>query len=203
MDQAPPTSNESGAPVTPSATERLSAAADDVKRDAQSMYAAAATAAEQVADRLDAAAGDAREHVSQTGENVIDELRGIGSRLAAALQAAASTPEAAGLKSDLREGAQRLVNELQSAIKASPIGKIGGRTDGGDGAAPAGDSAAAVADLPSTPSAHRVASTVRAELASALRGLNRALDRLAGQLEPGAPAAVDAAAESTSTDAPT
>lgn len=201
MDQQPPISTDPAAPEAPSPAQRVAGAADDIKHEAQALYAKAATAAEQAIDRLDDATSDVREQATQAGENVIDELRGIGSRLAAALQAAAATPEAESLKGDIREGAQRLVNELQAAIKASPIGRMGGRPDAADDAA--APSAATAADPAVTPPVQRVAATVRTELASALRSLNRALDRLAGQLAP-SEAVVDAAPapEPSSTDAP-
>lgn len=201
MDQQPPISTDPAAPEAPSPAQRIAGAADDIKHEAQALYAKAATAAEQAIDRLDDAASDVREQATQAGENVIDELRGIGSRLAAALQAAAATPEAESLKGDIREGAQRLVNELQAAIKASPIGRMGGRPDAADDAA--APSPATAADPAVTPPVQRVAATVRTELASALRSLNRALDRLAGQLAP-SEAVVDAAPapDPSSTDAP-
>lgn len=204
MDQQPPISTDPAAPEAPSPAQRFAGAADDIKHEAQALYAKAATAAEQAIDRLDDATSDVREQATQAGENVIDELRGIGSRLAAALQAAAATPEAESLKGDIREGAQRLVNELQAAIKASPIGRMGGRQDAADdAAAPSAATAATAADPAVTPPVQRVAATVRTELASALRSLNRALDRLAGQLAP-SEAVVDAAPapDPSSTDAP-
>lgn len=190
MSETPPTGGEAATTPPPTPSERLSGAADEILHDAQRLLDKAGEAADAAIDRLDDASDAARERATQAAESVIDELRGIGSRLAAALQAAASTPEAEGLKNDIREGAQRLVSELQTAIKASPIAKIGGRGDAPatDAAADAPDVAAASGPAPS----QRVASTVRTELANALRGLNRALDKLAGQLAPDAAASTAA-----------
>lgn len=209
MDDQTPVASDEGAAPTPTPGQRLASAADEILHDAHTMFDKAAGAAEGAFDRIEEGASTARERVGQSAENVVDELRGIGSRLAAALQAAASTPEAENLKGDIREGAQRLVNELQAVIKASPIGKMGRGSDAvADGAPAEGPAAEGVAAAPSVPPAQRVASTVRTEFANALRSLNRALDRLAGQLERPTEV-VDASASSSSVpgaqgnDAPT
>lgn len=205
MDEPTPVAGDAGATPHPTPGQRMAAAADDVKHEAQDLYGQAVSSAEHVIDRLDEATTEARERAVQAGEGLVDDLRGLGSRLAAALQAAATTPEAEGLKTDIREGAQRLVNELQSAIKASPIGKMSGRPDAAAVADAASAEAQAVAAAPSDPPVQRMAATVRTEVANALRSLNRALDRLAGQLEPTAQV-VDStaapAADAPSGDAP-
>ena len=207
MSEQTPVDSGAEAPPVRTPGERLSTAADKIVHEAQTRLDKATAVAGDAFERLSDEAEDVRERAGQSAENVVDDLRGIGSRLAAALQAAASTPEAENLKGDIREGAQRLVNELQAVIKASPIGKMGGRSDtaaeGGGTDAPAVEG---VADVPSAPSTQRMATTVRTELANALRGLNRALDRLAGQLQPPA-AVVDVSAQpapsGASDDAPT
>jgi hypothetical protein len=87
-----------------------------------------------------------------------DELRSTGLHLAAALRAAASTPEAQEVRADLREGIRNLRSELDEALSKTPVETLKSK-----GPVPR--------------------SALRAELANALRSANKVLDRLAASME--------------------
>jgi hypothetical protein len=102
---------------------------------------------------------------------ILAEFQELGQRLAAALRAATETPEADALKSDVREGMQQLRHDIDSALANAPVPGRG-----------------------RVPEAGNAVRTMRNELAGALRGLNRTLERMAGALEP-AHGAADAGPE--------
>ena len=131
------------------------------------------------------AAGDARtpgEAEANASEAAITgELRRMGERLASAIKAATGTPEAEELRGEVGEGLRKLRGELEGVLRR---GKE----------APATDEAPVEAEAsPPEPDASAsqgrgaggMQSTVRYEIANALRSLNGALDRLAGSIAPG------------------
>ena len=115
---------------------------------------------------------------------VADELKRLGQLLADTMRAAANTPEAENLRRELSEGAAALRNEIdetmdatrQTTTRVSKEYKTSGMT------------------------------RLRADLAGALRALNRAVDSVASSVEPArgedteAPAMANAELSSTDTD---
>ncbi len=110
------------------------------------------------------------------------ELRRLGERLAGAIRAAAGTPEAEALKGEVGDGMRKLRGELDGVLRRGRGDNVAEEA----GAAESSSSAPASEgseDADSGPTrAARVQDTVRNELASALRSLNGALDKLAGSL---------------------
>lgn len=108
---------------------------------------------------------------AEEGErSVLLELRELGDRFAAALRAAAGTPEADALKQDLQEGLGYMRREIDRGLQN-------------------------VRTSTTRTSATPKVDAVRGELANALRAMNRALDKMADQMdrpETGIPAASDA-----------
>jgi hypothetical protein len=96
---------------------------------------------------------------TETERSVIAELRDLGERFASALRAASATPEAEALKADLNEGLRDLRGEIDRALQS------------------------AKATRQRAPDRSRAADQVRSELAGAMRGLNRALERAAEAME--------------------
>jgi hypothetical protein len=98
-------------------------------------------------------------------QDVEVELRRLGETLAAAIRAAAGTPEAERLKADVRSGAQSLRRELDEALttsrEAATRASVEYRTSG--------------------------LQRLRSDVAKALFAVNRSLENLASNLEPGAP----------------
>ncbi len=90
------------------------------------------------------------------------ELRRLGQLLSASLRAAASTQEAAELKSELKEGMDALRREMDNAVENTKSATARVKSEG-------------------APTSEKL----RAELADALRAVNRALDRMAANVEPG------------------
>jgi len=90
--------------------------------------------------------------------SMLDELRGMGGHFASAMRAAAGTPEAEELKSDLQDGLRDLRGEIDKALQS------------------------AKASTPRAASSGKAVDQVRVELAAALRTLNRVLDRAAESL---------------------
>ncbi len=95
-------------------------------------------------------------------ETLVAELRLLGKHLAAAMKAAAGTPEAQRLKEEVRAGTQALEREIGGAVSTSR--EMTARTT----------------------SDYRSAgvSRLRSDLAKALQTVNRALDDLARSIEP-------------------
>lgn len=100
---------------------------------------------------------------SSAVDSVAHEMRALGEKLSAALRAAAGTPEAQALKSDLREGMEGLRGEIDKALKRSPR--------------------ESAADDPAATSPSSASQKLRSEAAGLLREANRALDRMATALQ--------------------
>jgi hypothetical protein len=89
--------------------------------------------------------------------SVLEEFKGLGEHLAAAMRAAATTAEAEALKGDLQEGLRDLRVEIDKALQAAkPAGRV--------------------------PASGKAGEQVRSELASALRSLNKVLERTADSI---------------------
>lgn len=91
----------------------------------------------------------------ESPRSVIDELRGLGEHFAAAMRAAAGTPEAEALKGDIQTGLRDLRVEIDRGLQS------------------------AKASTSRAPGSGKAVDQVRVELASALRSLNRVLERAA------------------------
>lgn len=97
-----------------------------------------------------------------TRASIGSELKRLGQLLSASLRAAASTQEAAELKSELKEGMEALRREMDNAVESTKSATARVKTEG-------------------APTSEKL----RTELAEALRAVNRALDRMATNVEPG------------------
>lgn len=101
---------------------------------------------------------------------VVQDLRSMGLKLAAMLKAAAGTPEAEEVRSDVRQGVEALRQEIDKALQRVPT------TDVQTGVHKGTEVAAGATQR------------LRVEAAGWLREANRALDKLADALQGPAPA---------------
>ena len=133
-----------------------------------------------------------------TAAGIAGDLRELGLQFAAALKAAASTPEARELRGEIREGLTQMRDEIDGTLENLRAGakrKVEERRAAGGSEAEMVSEVAeavegAVEDAAPTSSreqrAAKLAGQVRAELAQAVRNLSAALDKMAGTVEPGA-----------------
>lgn len=105
--------------------------------------------------------GAPSEHAEVTEPNLVHELRTLGQHLAAALRAAATTPEAERLRSEVRDGVRALEREMRESAEESK--KTTARVT----------------------AKYRETGTqrVRGDLAAALHALNRGLEQLATSID--------------------
>jgi hypothetical protein len=147
------------------------------------------TAQEAVEEAAETVQDVAEENGEEAQDSsVVDEFRGVGLHLAAALRAAASTPEAETFKSDLCRGMGDLRGELDEALASDRVPDVRGK------ASDVRDKATDVRDDVREKAPAVDGDRLRMELAGALRVLNRALDHLAGSLAPAPSDVVDATA---------
>jgi molybdopterin converting factor small subunit len=97
---------------------------------------------------------------------VAADLRDLGVRFAAALRAAAGTPEAQDLRGEIGEGLRQLRGELDSALEGV---RSGAKRRVGEQREQRG----------------AMSGQLRSEVAQAVRNLSAVLERLAGNVEPG------------------
>lgn len=145
--------------------------------DSQTIDTIAATVTE-AAETVQDAAADTTAAAQDAATSIAAELKEFGVRIAAVAQAAINTPEAQDLRNDvidgmrqLREQFDGLLENLRAARKNAEAGEAG--------------------------TGSKLATQVRGEAATLLRGVNRGLEKLAGSIAPanGAPTAGSAAAE--------
>lgn len=96
--------------------------------------------------------------------SLVGDLKSMGEKLAAALRAAAGTPEAESVKGDLREGLEALQNEIDRALQRVPKPDLQTGVQKG------------------TDAASSATTKLRSEAAGWIREANKALDRLANSL---------------------
>jgi hypothetical protein len=109
------------------------------------------------------------EAAAEATSSITNDVRALGEKLAAALRAAGSTPEADAVKHDLRDGMEALQKELSSALQKVPkVDEVQeGVKSGGEKVSGAAQGAA---------------QTMRVEVANLLRQANGALERVADAL---------------------
>jgi hypothetical protein len=106
-----------------------------------------------------------------TTAGIIQDMRSMGEKLAAMVKAAAGTPEAEAVKTDVRQGVEALRQELDKALQRVPTADVHTGVQKG------------------TEVAAGATQRLRGEAAGWLREANRALDKLADTLQgPGAAA---------------
>jgi|GEM_PF-1063420 hypothetical protein len=166
------------------AAPAVSDAADDVAEDVQDIGEAVT---ESVEGDEGPKAETGQEGTSEAGGEVtasslVGELRAFGEHLAAAVRAAAETDEVGALKDDFRRGVQELRHEIDYAMDTERVSEAKQKV--------VGEAREKASTVDST--------TIRAELATALRMMNKALDKLADSMEPAAGKVVDVASGATS-----
>ena len=133
---------------------------------------------ETIAETLETAASDTAAAAQDTATSIAVELKEFGVRIAAVAQAAINTPEAQDLRNDVIDGIRQLreqfdgmLENLRNSRKNAEVGEAG--------------------------TGNKLATQVRNEAATLLRGVNRGLEKLAGTIEPSAGAAPATVAAST------
>lgn len=136
------------------------------------------TGAETMATDAAAAAQDTATTVQDSASSIAAELKEFGVRIAAVAQAAVNTPEAQELRNDVIDGIRQLreqfdgmLENLRNSRKNAEVGEAG--------------------------TGNKLATQVRNEAATLLRGVNRGLEKLAGTIEPSAGAAPTTVVAST------